>query len=359
MPLKVHQDIASLVPYVPGKPVEELERELGISGAVKLASNENPLGPSPKAVAVLADATAGLHRYPDGAAHRLRAALAQRWKVSPEQIVLGNGSDEIIGMLIRAFLPPGDEAIMADQTFVVYKLEVTAAHGRSVIVPLRDWRHDLLAMAEAITPRTRLLFLCNPNNPTGTMVTGAEVEALMARVPDDVIVVFDEAYYEYVQSCDFPDSLAYVKRGRNAIVLRTFSKIYGLAGLRIGYGLTTPEIADYLNRVRPPFNTNSLAQQAALAALEDEQHVTQSRALNQQEMAIVRAGLETLGLQPLPSETNFLYVDVREDGRKVFEALLREGVIVRHLHGRMLRITIGLPDENRRFLQAMKKVLGR
>lgn len=248
---------------------------------------------------------------------------------------------------------------MADQTFVVYKLEVTAGHGRSVIVPLRDWRHDLTAMADAITPRTRLLFLCNPNNPTGTMVTGAEVETLMARVPEDVIVVFDEAYYEYVRSCDFPDSLGYVKQGRNAIVLRTFSKIYGLAGLRIGYGLTTSEIADYLNRVRPPFNTNSLAQRAALAALEDEQHVTQSRALNQQEMAIVRAGLEALGLQPLPSETNFLYVDVREDGHKVFEALLREGIIVRHLHGRMLRITIGLPDENQRFLQAMKKVLGR
>ena len=181
----------------------------------------------------------------------------------------------------------------------------------------------------------------------------------MARVPEDTIVVFDEAYYEYVRSCDFPDSLAYVKQGRHVIVLRTFSKIYGLAGLRIGYGLTTPEIADYLNRVRPPFNTNSLAQRAALAALEDEQHVTRSRTLNQQEMGVMWSGLEAMGLQPLPSETNFLYVDVGQDGRQVFEALLREGVIVRHLQGRMLRITIGLAEENRRFLQALKKVLGR
>ena len=359
MPIKVHQDIASLVPYVPGKPIEELERELGIPKAVKLASNENPLGPSPKALAVLADAARSLHRYPDGGAHRLRGALAQRWKVSPDQVVLGNGSDEIIGLLVRAFLAPGDEAVMADQTFVVYKLEVTAAHGVSVRVPLKDWRHDLPAMADAVTPRTRLLFLCNPNNPTGTTVTGAEVEALLARVPDDVIVVFDEAYYEYVRSCDFPESLAYVMRGRNAIVLRTFSKIYGLAGLRIGYGLTTKEIAGYLNRVRPPFNTNSLAQRAALAALDDEEHVTRSRALNQQEMAVVQAGLEALGLQPLPSDANFLYVDVGRDGCEVFEALLREGVIVRHLEGRMLRITIGLPEENRLCLQALGKVLGR
>src|SRR5574341_965501 len=332
MPIKVHQDIASLVPYVPGKPIEELERELGIARAVKLASNENPLGPSPKALAVLADAGRTLNRYPDGGAHRLRGALAQRWKVSPDQVVLGNGSDEIIGMLAQAFLSPGEEAVMADQTFVVYKLEVAAAHGVAVSVPLKDWRHDLPAMAEAVSPRTRLLFLCNPNNPTGTMVSGVEVETLLARLPDHVIVVFDEAYYEYVRNCEFPDSLAYVLRGRNAVVLRTFSKIYGLAGLRIGYGLTTQEIAGYLNRVRPPFNTNSLAQCAALAALGEEEHVTRSRTLNEQEMAVVRAG---------------------------FEALLREGVIVRHLEGRMLRITIGLPEENRRFLQALGKVLGR
>lgn len=359
MPLKVHPDIASLSPYVPGKPIEELQRELGLSRIVKLASNENPLGPSPKALAVLADAAKTLHRYPDGGGFRLRTALADRWKVSLDQVILGNGSDEIIGMLARAFLSPGDEAVMADNTFVIYRMEVTAAHGVPVVVPLADGRHDLAAMARAITPRTRLLFVCNPNNPTGTMVSAADVDALMAKVPAHVIVVFDEAYCEYARDPHFPDGLGYVRRERNAIVLRTFSKIYGLAGLRIGYGVTTAEIAGYLNRVRPPFNANSLAQRAALAALGDEEHVAKSRMMNQTEMAGVRAGLVALGLQPLPSEANFLYFDAGRDGRALFEALLREGVIVRHIEGTNLRVTIGLPEENRQFLQALKQVLGR
>jgi histidinol-phosphate aminotransferase len=359
MSLKVHQDIVSLSPYVPGKPIEELQRELGLSRVIKLASNENPLGPSPKALAVLADAAKTLHRYPDGGAFRLRTALADRWKVSLDQVIPGNGSDEIIGMLARAFLSPGDEAVMADNTFVIYKMEVTAAHGTPVVVPLKDGRHDLAAMARAITPHTRLLFVCNPNNPTGTMVTAPEVDALMAQVPDHVIVVFDEAYCEYARDPQFPDSLGWVRRGRHAIALRTFSKIYGLAGLRIGYGVTTAEIAGYLNRVRPPFNANSLAQRAALAALGDEEHVARSRAMNQAEMAGVRAGLAALGLQPLPSEANFLYFDAGRDGRALFEALLREGVIVRHIEGNCVRVTIGLPEENRQFLQALKQVLGR
>jgi histidinol-phosphate aminotransferase len=359
MPLKVHEDIESLTPYVPGKPIEELQRELGLTRVIKLASNENPLGPSPKAIAVLAEAAKILHRYPDGGAFRLRTALADRWKVSLDQVILGNGSDEIIGMLARAFLSPGDEAVMADNTFVIYRMEVTAAHGVPVIVPLKDGRHDLAAMADAITPRTRLLFVCNPNNPTGTMVTAADVDAFMARVPAHVIVAFDEAYCEYVRDPRFPDSLGYVRQGRHVIVLRTFSKIYGLAGLRIGYGVTTVEIAGYLNRVRPPFNANSLAQRAALAALGDEEHVAKSRAMNQTEMASVRACLTALGLQPLPSEANFLYFDAGRDGRLVFEALLREGVIVRHIQGNYLRVTIGLPEENRQFLQALKHVLGR
>jgi len=357
MPLKVPTHIESLVPYVPGKPIEELERELGIARAVKLASNENPIGPSPKALAVLSDAAVALNRYPDGGAHRLRTALAERWKLTIDHVILGNGSDEILGMLARAFLSPGDEAVMADQTFVIYKMEVTAAHGVPVIVPLQDYRHDLSAMAAAVTPKTRLLFVCNPNNPTGTMVDAVAVDRLMACVPDGIVVVFDEAYYEYVQHRSFPDTLRFVKQGRHTIILRTFSKIYGLAGLRIGYGLTTPDIAGYLNRVRPPFNANSLAQRAALAALQDEEHVAQSRSLNQSEMAVLREGLTTLGLRPVPSEANFLYFDAGRDGRQVFECLLRQGVIVRHIDGRMLRVTIGLPEENRRFLQALEQVL--
>jgi histidinol-phosphate aminotransferase len=357
MPLRVHQDILSLRPYVPGKPIEELQRELGLSRVVKLASNENPLGPSPKAVAALSEAAATLHRYPDGGGYRLRTALAERSKVGLDQVILGNGSDEILGLLARAFLAPGEEAVMADETFVIYRMEVTAAHGISVEVPLKEGRHDLPAMAKAVTAKTKLLFVCNPNNPTGTAVHQEEVEALMALVPEHVIVVFDEAYYEYVRLAGFPDTLRYVAQGRNVIVLRTFSKIYGLAGLRIGYGLTTVEIAEYLNRVRPPFNANSMAQRAAVAALEDEEHVARSRTLNGTEMEKVRAGLEALNLKPLPSETNFLYFDAGRDGRLLFEALLRQGVIIRHIRGPMVRVTIGRPEENEAFLTALRQVM--
>jgi len=245
---------------------------------------------------------------------------------------------------------------MAEHTFVIYKMEVKAAHGVAVEVPQNNWHHDLPAMADAITDKTRLLFICNPNNPTGTMATKAEVAALMACVPEHVVVVFDEAYYEYVRHPEFPESLGYVKAGRNVIVLRTFSKIYGLAGLRIGYGITTPEITNYLNRIRPPFNANSMAQRAALAALDDDSHVGASRALNHAEMDKVRAGLRRLGFEALPSETNFLYFDVGRDGREVFDALLRKGIIVRHIDGQMLRVTIGLPEENHLFLSALEDV---
>ncbi|BFU95164.1 MAG: Histidinol-phosphate aminotransferase [Nitrospira sp.] len=357
MTIQVHPDILSLSPYVPGKPIEELQRELGLERVIKLASNENPLGPSPKALAVLHEGMATLHRYPDGGAFRLRQALADRWKVTPDHVILGNGSDELLGLLARTFLAPGDEAVMADQTFVIYKMEVTAAHGKAVTVPLAQWRHDLEAMAAAMTPRTRLLFLCNPNNPTGTMVSRGEVDRLLSRVPEHVIVVFDEAYFEYVRSADFPDSMAYVRQGRNAIVLRTFSKIYGLAGLRIGYGITTPEITNLLNRVRPPFNANSLAQLAGLAALGDDEHVAKSRAVNESGMEQIRNGLVALGCTPVPSETNFLYFDVRCDGRRLFEALLRQGVIVRHIEGQMVRVTVGQAEENQIFLSALARVL--
>jgi len=357
MTLHVHPDIAALSPYLPGKPIEELQRELGLTRVIKLASNENALGPSPKALAVINDSTATLHRYPDGGAFRLREALADRWKVTSDHIILGNGSDEILGLLARTFLSPGEEAVMADHTFVIYKMEVMAAHGKAVTIPLKQWRHDLTAMADAVTGRTRLLFLCNPNNPTGTMVSAEEVARLLARVPEQVVVVFDEAYFEYVRSSEFPDSMAYVKQGRNAIVLRTFSKIYGLAGLRIGYGVTTPEITNLLNRVRPPFNANSIAQRAALAALGDDEHVAKSRAVNQAGMEQVVNGLAALGLTPIPSETNFVYFDVGRDGRQVFDALLHQGVIVSHIEGRMIRVTIGQAEDNQIFLAALARVL--
>ena len=357
MSIRVHPDIAKLVPYSPGKPLDELERELGIRGAVKLASNENPLGPSPKALAALDEGKETVHLYPDGGAHDLTRALADRWKVSGDHVVVGNGSDEIISLLVKTFVSPGEEAVMADHTFVMYKLAVTGGHGVCVEVPLKDWRHDLPAMARAVTGRTRVVFVCNPNNPTGTMVTRDEVREFMAAVPDDVIVVFDEAYYEYVRDPHYPDTLDYVRQNRPVVVLRTFSKIYGLAGLRIGYGITTPEIVEYLHRVRNPFNANTLAQFAARAALGDERHVAASRALNEAEMASVDNGLRALGLAPLPSQANFLFFDTHRNGRDVFDRLLREGIIVRHLGGSMLRVTIGRPEENRRFLKALSNVM--
>lgn len=358
MPIRVHPTIAGLVPYSPGKPLEETERELGIQGAIKLASNENPLGPSPKALAALTPHAATLHRYPDGGAHNLTRALAERWTVGPDQVVVGNGSDDILSLLVKTFVSPGDEAVMADQTFVMYKLAVTGGRGICVEVPLKDWRYDLSAMARAITSRTRLLFVCNPNNPTGTVVTHEAVKAFMNTVPDHVIVVFDEAYYEYVRDPDFPNAVAYVQQGRPVAVLRTFSKVYGLAGLRIGYGITTPDIAGYLQRVRNPFNTNTLAQHAALAALGDDEHVAASRAINETGMALMDDGLRRLGFDPLPSQANFVYVDTRRDGREVFTRLLHQGVIVRHVRGSMIRVTIGTPEENRRFLKALADVIG-
>jgi histidinol-phosphate aminotransferase len=357
MAIRINPDIAAITPYSPGKPIEELERELGITGSIKLASNENPRGPSPKALAVLSETAKSLHRYPDGGGHYLRQALADRWKVTPDHLVLGNGSDEIITLLTRAFLEPGDEAIMADPSFIVYKIDVTAAHAVPVLVPLKNHRHDLPAMADSVTAKTRLVFVCNPNNPTGTYVTAGEVAAFMQAIPPDMIVVFDEAYYEYVTAADYPDTLALLKAGRNVVLLRTFSKIYGLAGLRIGYGLTTPEIAGYLNRIRPPFNTNSLAQKAALAALSDEEHMRESRRVNTEGMAYLSEQLAAMGLPVVPSQANFVYFDVKQDGRSVFNSLLRRGVIVRHLGGPCLRVTVGLPQENQRFIEALQAVL--
>ncbi|HSF11206.1 MAG TPA: histidinol-phosphate transaminase [Nitrospirales bacterium] len=357
MALRVHPTITSLTPYSPGKPLDELERELGISRAIKLASNENPWGPSPKALQVIERASASLHRYPDGGAHYLRQALAERLKMADDQILVGNGSDEIISLLVRAFLSPGDEAVMADLTFVMYKLSVLGGHGVPVEVPLRNWKHDVEGMCDAVTDRTRLFFLCNPNNPTGTMLTAKEIDGFLSRLPDHVIVVFDEAYYEYVRHPEFPDTLRYVREGRPMVVLRTFSKIYGLAGLRVGYGCSTKEITGYLNRVRPPFNVNSLAQEAARAALSDDEHVAKSRAMNEAEMAFLEERLTTLGLEPVPSQANFLYFNVGIDGKGVYEALLREGVIVRHIRGPMIRVTIGQPTENRRFLESLVRVL--
>lgn len=354
----VSENIKNLVPYAPGKPLEELERELGIKQAIKLASNENPLGPSKKALEAIGKSLGRLHRYPDGGGFYLRGALSRKWNLSPESVVLGNGSNEIIELLIRTFMSPGDNAVTSENTFSVYRLIVTAANGNITAVPMKDGRYDLAKIAENITAKTRLVFIANPNNPTGTIVGSQEINDFLGRIPEDVLVVFDEAYAEYAVSPDYPDSLSYLREGRNVVILRTFSKIYGLAGLRIGYGLMKPEIADMLNRVRQPFNTNSLAQIAALAAIEDEEHVKESIRINNEGKDFLYKEFDSLGIKYIPTEANFIYFQAGEDGKRIFDAMLKQGVIIRHIGGANLRVTVGLPEENRRFVEALRAVMG-
>nr|MBI4380664.1 histidinol-phosphate transaminase [candidate division NC10 bacterium] len=353
--------LKGLVPYLPGKPVEEVERELGIKGAVKLASNENPLGPSPQAVRALREALSNSHRYPDGGGYYLKRALADRLEVTSEHLILGNGCNEILDLMARCFLLPGDEVVIADPAFVLYGMLAHLQGCEKILVPLKGWTHDLEAMAKAVTSKTKMVFIGNPNNPTGTAVKPGEIEAFMQAVSEDVLVVIDEAYIEYVPEELVPDSVGFVRQGRWVIVLRTFSKIYGLAGLRIGYGIAPPSMVELLNRARAPFNTNVLAQRAALAALDDRQHIASSRKVNELGKAYLTTELGRLGLQGPPSAANFLLIDLKRDGRAVAEALLRKGVIVRPLGGRYLsthiRVTIGTPPENERFIEALKSVL--
>ena len=357
--IQVSKGIESLVPYPPGKPIEELERELGITGSIKLASNENPLGPSKKAQKAISKALSTLHRYPDGSCYYLKEKLSRVLRVSAGEIIFGNGSNEIIELIIRTYLRPGDEAIMGDPSFAVYPLVVQAAGGKAINVPLNGFTHNLEAMAYAINSKTRLIFIANPNNPTGTMVTDAEFAEFMEKVPEDVIVCMDEAYYEFVKKKNFPDSIDYVKKGRAVIVLRTFSKIYGLAGLRIGYGVGRADIVDYLNRVRQPFNVNSLAQAAALAALDDKAHLKETINVNAEGLRYLYTVLDSMGVEYVPTEANFFLIKVG-NGKAVYDGLLRLGVIVRPMASygmpEFIRLTVGTPAENKRFVKAFKQV---
>jgi len=358
-----NEHILGIAPYEPGKPIEELERELGIHDAIKLASNENPLPPSERVQKAIVAALATLNRYPDGGGFYLRQALAKKHGVTPEHVVLGNGSNELIELLVHAFMRPGDEAVVPHPSFVVYPMSVQAAGGIRVVVMLRDYRLDLEAMGRAVTPLTKLVFIANPNNPTATMVTADEVERFMARVPDRTIVVFDEAYVEFAQGPDFPDSLGYMKQGRKVVVLRTFSKAASLAGLRVGYGVADPDAVALLNRIRPPFNVNSLAQAAALAALDDEPHILECVRLIDAGRQFLYDEFKALGLKYVPSRANFILVDVGRSAAEIYQKLLREGVIVRPLTSfgmeTALRITIGTPQENRRLVRALGAVLGK
>lgn len=354
--------VRNIARYVPGKPIDELAREIGFPerDIVKLASNENPRGPSPAVRAAIAAATHDLCRYPDGNGFALKAALSIRYGVAPEQIVLGNGSNDILELVTQAFLRPGDAAVFSCHAFAVYPLATQARGAIGIAVPARNYAHDLPAMRAAITPATRVVFVANPNNPTGTWVTPDALEAFIASVPDDVLVVLDEAYNEYLDPAQYAPSAAWTARYANLIVSRTFSKAYGLAALRVGYGIMKASVADVLNRVRQPFNVNALAQAAALAALADDSYVDESRTLNRAGMQLLEEGARALGLTFIPSHGNFLLLRVG-DADRIYRRLLEQGVIVRPVANyglpEFLRVTIGLPVENRRFLDALQTAL--
>jgi len=356
--------VRDLARYIPGKSIEEVARDLHLDpkNIVKLASNENPRGPSPAALAAITAAAAEVTRYPDGNGFALKAALSARLEVDAAQIVLGNGSNDILELATQAYLRPGDEAIYSQHAFAVYPLATRARGAAGIEVPARNFGHDLQRMRAAVTPRTRMVFVANPNNPTGTFVGAAELLSFIASIPPEILVVLDEAYNEYLEPADRGDSVAWLPRFPTLLVSRTFSKAYGLAALRVGYGIMDAGIADILNRVRQPFNVNALAQAAAVAALADSEYVDASRELNRAGLSQLTAGFAALGVAALPSHGNFILVKVG-DASTVYERLLAQGVIVRPVANyglpEWLRVSVGLASENERFLAALGSALGR
>ena len=355
--LKPKPSIETIQPYQGGKPIEEVRRELGITHVIKLASNENSLGPSPLAMQAISESVTQVHLYPDGNAYYLKEDLAEYLEISAEHLILGNGSNDVLQFVAEAYIAPCDEVIYAAGAFVVYSLVTKLCSATAVVVPMVAHTHDLSAMAAAITDKTKVIFVANPNNPTGTMVTVDETAAFMERVPDDVLVVFDEAYYEYVDRSDYPQTLRYVLEGRNFIITRTFSKIYGLAGLRVGYGIAPPPLIETLNRVRQPFNCSLVGQAAARAALKDTAHVTRSREENSIGKAFLYDAFDNMGLRYVETEGNFIMLHLEQAGADVADALLKQGVIVRPIGGygypNAVRVTIGTQPENKKFITAL------
>ena len=358
------EPVQQLSPYVPGKPVDELARELGLNPAdiVKLASNENPLGPGPSVLEAINKALPELTRYPDGNGFILKEALSRHYSLDMEQITLGNGSNDILELVAKAWLEPGNNAVFSQYAFAVYPIATLAAGAECRVVPAKDYGHDLDAMLAAIDDNTRVVFIANPNNPTGTWFDTAALEDFLAAVPGQVLVVLDEAYIEYASGSELPDGVKFLSRYPNLLVSRTFSKAYGLAALRVGYALSSSRVAEVLNRVRQPFNVSSLALVAACAALEDEDYLFRSRLANEQGMEQLETGLEALGLEWIPSKGNFIAVNFGSDAAAINQALLERGVIVRPVAGygmpEFLRVSIGTHEENARFLNVLKQVLG-
>lgn len=364
MKIPIPEHIAVVTPYPPGKPIEELEREYGVRNPIKLASNENPLGPSPLAVKAMAAALATLHRYPDGSGYYLTRAIADRFGVEPNQVVLGNGSNEIIEFLVKAFVQSGDEAITSHPSFLMYQKFVRIHGGINHVVALRDMAHDLTAIAELINDRTRLIFLDNPNNPTGSVLPPQRLLDFLARVPEQVLVVLDEAYVDFMDDDMRIEILPLLENhdGRCGLVsMRTFSKAYGLAGIRIGFGLMAAEIATCLHKVRQPFNVNQLALVGAQAALQDNAFYQATLDVTATGKSTLMAGVERLGCRSYPSQTNFFLIDVRGDATVLYEAMLRKGVIVRSMKAygfaNYIRINVGTSAENQRFLEALRSCL--
>lgn len=353
--------ILNLTPYVPGKPVEEVKRELGLTDIIKLASNENPLGPSPKAIEAMKAALENIGQYPEGSCFELRQAVAKSLGVEGDMLIFGCGADEVIHYLGIALLCPGDEIVQGDPTFVQYKAASTLMGCNAHLVPLKDWRHDLDAMLARVNERTKMFFVANPNNPTGTIVEADEVERVLDRLPDRCLMVLDEAYYEYADDPAYTRSIEWVRQGRNVIALRTFSKVYALAGTRVGYGVAPKRIIELLERVRAPFNVNSVAQAGALASLSDPDQVPRTRQMNRRAKEYLYRELDRLGIPYTPTQANFLWIDTQRDCREVFEKLLRLGVIVRtgDIFGcpTHIRVTTGTDEQNVRFIEALAKAI--
>jgi histidinol-phosphate aminotransferase len=353
--------VAGLQPYHPGKPIEELQRELGLDEIIKLASNENPLGPSQKVLDAIA-ATTDLSRYPDGNGFNLKQALANKHNIETDRITLGNGSNDILEMVARAFVTNQHQVIYSQHSFAVYPIVTQAVGAEHIVVPANEWGHDLPAMLAAITDKTRLMFIANPNNPTGTWVNSTSLRELLENVPEHVIVLVDEAYFEYASAEEhYPDTSLWLDDFSNLIITRTFSKAYGLAGLRIGYGLSHPDIANLLNRVRQPFNNNSLALVAAETALQDEKYIKHSVTVNQSGMQALIKAFDNMGLEFIPSKGNFICVDFEQPADEIYQSLLKAGVIVRPIANygmpNHLRISIGLESENSRFINELTKIM--
>jgi histidinol-phosphate aminotransferase len=351
----LRKNLTAIQPYVPGKPIEELERELGIKNATKIASNENPLGPSPKVFEALQKNMSQISRYPDGAGHNLTQALSQHLSVKANQIMLGHGSNELLILLAEMVLNPGDEVLFADKSFVVYPLATQLFEGQSKVIPLKDFTHDMADFANAVTPKTKLVFICNPNNPTGTFVPLLAIEAFLKICPPQVLVVLDEAYCEYVDEKTYFGSLKLQEDYPNLVVLRTFSKVYGLAGLRVGYGVGHPDLVSVFQKTRQPFNVNSLAMAAAEAALTDKAHLEKVIQLNGQMRQKMTEGLKAMGLNPIPSQTNFVYFNVPQ-AQDIYQRLLHKGIIVRPMGPDALRVTTGTVQETEKFLKAFEEV---